>query len=87
MIPDLRTKEPHREAIDRTNVVMEDIVDKLLSASGHLCRFEEEGDSKFGGVFVTALRQTRETIELLERRVNDIRQEMNRADREKGKAN
>lgn len=75
---DLREKDPSRGGnIDRTNVVFTDIVDCLIEASGHLERFQAMGESRFGMVANQSLDKIISTAELLKRRINDIRKDIN----------
>lgn len=81
MLPDLKNPEPGRKKVDRTNVVMEDIVDALVKATPSLHRFIEAEESRYGGEFNRYADKIIETVELLKRRVNDIRGELNKARR------
>lgn len=67
-------------------MVVEDIVDALKNFIPHLHRYEETAESRFGGIAVSSLKSMRETIELLERRINDLRKEQNDADRRRRQA-
>lgn len=84
---DLRKKDPTRKVIDRTSVVLEDIIDAIVEYSGHLARFEETAQSRFGMVANQSMDKMIERCELLKRRVNDIRHDINNSDRNKRREN
>lgn len=87
-IPDLRKKPVGRTTIDQTNVTLEDIVERIANrtdggVNSALGRFEETAESRFGRDLNRRLDEVIETCELMKRRVNDIRYELNSEDRER----
>lgn len=78
--PDLRNAEPGRAEVDRSNVVIQDLVTALVEIDKAITRFESEADSRFGMLANRRIDALIHVCENLKRRINDTRRMLNSAD-------
>lgn len=77
IMPDLRNEEPGREKIDKTNIVISDIVRALAEYDRAISRFTMTAESKFGLVAVQRGLDLIDAVQHLNRRMQDIRRAIN----------
>lgn len=76
--PDLRNPDPERgNKIDRSNVVMDDMIKALVEVDKWITRFEVTAESRNGWITNHRLDDLIELCNHMKRRINDIRREIN----------